>query len=242
MHFLINFFNVILYQPLLNGLILIYEYIPGHDFGIAIIILTVLIKLALYPFGTQSVRSQKILSELQPKIKEIQKKYKENKEEQTKALMELYKKNKVNPFSGCLPLLIQLPILIALYRVFWNGFQPEQMSLLYNFVKNPGLINTSFLAIIDLAKPSIVLAILAGILQYFQVKMVSPKQPEGSKRKVGFSGKVQKQMEFLMPVFTVIILFRLPSAIGLYWVVVTIFTISQQYLTFKAEKKSGLVN
>ncbi len=238
MHALIDFFNIILYQPLLNGLILIYEYIPGHDFGVAIIILTILIKLALYPFGSQSVKSQKVLSELQPKIKEIQKKYKDDKEKQTKELMALYKENKVNPFSGCLPLLIQFPILIALYRVFWNGFQVEKMSLLYGFVKNPGLINTLFLGIVDLSKPNFVLAILAGILQYFQTKMVMPKQGQDNKKKEGISGAMQKQMVYLMPVFTVIILFKLPSAIGLYWVVVTLFTIGQQYLVLQNKKLS----
>ncbi len=233
MSFFITIFNVVLYQPLLNGLILIYEYIPGHDFGIAIIILTILIKFILYPLGTQGVKSQKALSEIQPKIKEIQAKYKDNKEEQTKATMALYKKEKINPFSGCLPLLIQLPILIAMYRVFWKGFQPEQMMLLYSFVPDPGLINAFFLGIINLAKPNLVLAVLAGIFQFFQVKMVSPKTKTKEKQSSGFSGQMQKQMLYFMPAFTIIILFRLPSAIGLYWIVVTLFTIIQQYFIFK---------
>ncbi len=238
MSFLITAFNVILYQPLLNGLILIYEYFPGHDFGVAIIVLTVLIKLVLYPFGSQGVKSQKALSELQPKIKEIQVKHKGNKEEQTKAMMALYKEKKINPFSGCLPLLIQLPILFALYRVFWNEFQPGQTALLYSFIPDPGLINTFFLGIIDLAKPNLVLAFLAGIFQFFQTKMISPKTNGRTKKDSDFSAKMQKQMQYFMPVFTVIILFGLPSAIGLYWVTVTLFTIGQQYLIFKSEKKS----
>jgi YidC/Oxa1 family membrane protein insertase len=237
MSLFIDIFNIILYQPLLNGLILLYEYLPGHDFGIAIIVLTILIKFVLYPLGAQGVKSQKALSELQPKIKEIQAKYKDNKEEQTKRLMSLYKEKKISPFSGCLPLLIQLPILIALYRVFWKGFQPEQMALLYSFVPDPGLINAFFLGFINLAKPNIVLAVLAGIFQFFQVKMITPKTKAGSKGKSGFSEQIQKQTQYFMPAFTIIILFRLPSAIGLYWVAVTLFTIIQQYFIFKKEKQ-----
>ncbi len=207
---------------------MLYEYLPGHDFGIAVIALTVLIKFALYPLGAKGIKSQKSLSELQPRIKEIQLKHKDNKEEQTKAMMALYKEKKMNPFSGCLPVLIQLPILIALYRVFWKGFQPEQVALLYSFVPDPGVINAFFLGIIDLAKPNLILAVLAGIFQFFQVKMISPKTKSKKKQDAGFSGQMQKQMQYFMPAFTIIILFRLPSAIGLYWIVITLFTIIQQ--------------
>jgi len=236
MSLFITIFNVVLYQPLLNGLILLYEYIPGHDFGVAVIILTILIKFALYPLGAKGIKSQKALSGLQPKIKEIQLKYKDNKEEQTKAMMGLYKEKKINPFSGCLPLLIQLPILIALYRVFWRGFQSEQMAFLYSFVPNPGVMNTLFLGLIDLAKPNLVLAVLAGIFQFFQVKMISPKTKSKNKQGSGFSDQMQKQMQYFMPAFTIIILFRMPSAIGLYWVIVTLFTIIQQRFIFKSSE------
>ena len=121
MDLLISIFNTFLYRPLFNVLILFYQYVPGHDFGLAVIILTILIKLIFYPLGIKAIKSQKELSGLQPKIKEIQEKYKDNKEQQTKEVMALYKKERINPFSGCLPLLIQLPVLLALYRVFWRG-------------------------------------------------------------------------------------------------------------------------
>ena len=130
MSFFSKAFYAVLYQPLLNALVFLYTYLPGHDFGIAIIILTSLIKLLLYPLGTKAVRAQRALAELQPKIKEIQEKYKKDKATQTKEIMDLYKKEKVNPFAGMLPLIIQLPILIALYRVFWKGLQPEQAGYL----------------------------------------------------------------------------------------------------------------
>ena len=170
--FFISAFNIILYQPLFNALVLFYKYLPGNDFGIAIIVLTILTKLIISPFAVQGIKSQKVLQELQPKVQEIQKKFGKDKEKQAKALMELYKNEKVNPLSGCLPLLIQLPIFIALYRLFWNGFQAEQMQHLYSFISNPGVINTSFLGILDLSQPSVILAILTGILQLVQTKMV----------------------------------------------------------------------
>lgn len=236
MDFLINIFNTILYQPLFNALVLIYKYLPGHDFGVAVIVLTILIKFLFYPLGTKTIKSQKALSELQPKIKEIQEKYKDDKEKQAKATMELYKKEKISPFSGCLPLLIQLPVLIALYRVFWRGLQPEQMVRLYSFISSPGPISPTFLGIINLAQPNFVLAILAGILQFLQVKMTVSKtktEKKGSK----LSGQFQKQMQYFFPIFTVIILFRLPAAIGLYWLTTILFTIIQQYYIIKKREK-----
>jgi len=236
MNILITAFNTILYRPLLNALVLLYQYIPGHDFGVAVIVLTILIKFLFYPLGVKAIKSQKALSILQPKIKEIQEKYKDNKEQQTREIMGLYKKEKINPFSGCLPLLIQLPVLIALYRVFWHGLQPEQMILLYSFVPAPGIIDSTFFGIIDLANPNIIVAFLAGIFQFIQVKMTTPKPKKGKKQDSGFAGQMQKQMQYFMPAFMVLILFRLPSAIGLYWLTTTLFTIIQQYVILKKEK------
>jgi YidC/Oxa1 family membrane protein insertase len=233
MNVFFNAFNIVLYQPLFNALVLLYEYLPGHDFGIAVIVLTILIKVALYPLGTQGIKSQKALSAIQPKIKEIQEKYKKDKEQQTKALMEFYKKEKINPFSGCLPLLVQLPILLALFRVFWRGFGAERLAYLYSFVPYPGQINTSFLGILDLAAPSAILAVLTGIAQFFQTKMVSSKQRTAPKGAPDFSSMMQKQMLYFFPLFTVFILWRMPSAIGLYWLATTLFTIGQQYIILK---------
>ncbi len=232
MSFFVFIFNTFLYQPLLNGLIFLYNYL--NDFGLAIIFLTIIIKIILHPLGIKGIKAQKELSELQPKIKEIQKKYKDNQEEQMKQLLNLYKENKVNPFSGCLPLLIQFPILIALYRVFWYGLQPEQLNLLYSFISKPSKINTYFLGLVNLAQPNIFLAVLAGILQFVQVKMTTPQN--NNQQKNSFNAYLQKQSLYIMPIFTIIILFRLPSAIGLYWIVITIFTIIQQYFIFKPIK------
>ncbi len=242
MELLASAFNLILCQPLFNALVLLYQYLPGHDFGIAIIVLTIIIRLILYPLMVQSIRSQKVLSELQPKIQEIQKKNKQNKEGQGRAMMELYKKEKINPFGGCLPLLIQLPILYALFYIF-KDISPSALEktlekILYPFLSHPGSINTVFLGTIDLAQPCIVLAVLVGITQFFQTKMITPKAQK-NKQKEGmaqFSGMMQKQMLYFFPIIIVFILLRLPAALGLYWLVTTLFSIFQQHLIFKKPK------
>jgi len=236
MSLFISAFNLILYKPLFNALVLIYQYLPGHDFGVAVIILTVLIRITLYPLMVKSIRSQKALSELQPKIQEIQQKFKDNKEKQAKEMMSLYQKEKINPFGGCLPLLIQLPILIALYRVFWKGLEPGAMSYLYSFVPNPGTIDPTFLGLINLGEASLTLAVMAGITQFFQSKMLTPKTAKKQTKKdqmAQFSDMMQKQMLYFFPVFTVFILWKLPAAIGLYWIITALFTMGQQYLIFR---------
>ncbi len=222
----------LLYQFFLNALILLYQYLPGQDFGVAVIVLTILIKLALYPLSARGIRAQRALAQLQPKIKEIQKKFKNDREKQARAMMELYKKEGVNPFFGFLPLLIQIPILIAFFQVFWRGFGEEQLVFLYNFVPHPGQVNTTFLGIINLAEPSIILAIIIGIVQFFQTKMTMPSQGAGRGR-LDFSQLIQKQMLYFFPIFTVFILCFLPAALALYWLVMTLFTIAQQYIIFK---------
>ena len=227
---LIQFFNLVLYQPLLNGLILLYTYLPGRDFGIAVIVLTLIIRLILHPSSLKAIKSQKALSSLQPKIKEIQNKYKGNREELAKATMELYRREKISPFSGCLPLLLQLPILIALYRVFFflKDFAPEALkAVLYGFVPYPGLINLTFLGIINLSQSNFFLALTAGVLQFFQSKMSIGKQQS---KKGDFSSMMQSQMLYFFPVFTIFIVWKLGSIIGLYWIVSTLFSIGEQYI------------
>jgi YidC/Oxa1 family membrane protein insertase len=235
---LVSSFNLFLYNPLLNILLLLYRYLPGHDFGIAVIVLTILIRIILYPLGNQAIRSQKVLQELQPKLQEIQGKYKNDRENQAKATMELYKKEKINPFSGCLPLIIQLPILIALYRVFWRGLQPGVQTSLYSFVPYAGQINPMFLGIINLSQPSPLLAVFAGITQFIQSKMVSPQVKSSQGKNSDFSGMMQKQMLYFFPVFTILILWRFPAALAIYWIVTTLFSIFQQYLIFKPRAKA----
>jgi len=240
---LINFFYIILYQPLFNALVILYNYIPGHDFGIAIIFLTIIIRIILFPISVKAVKSQRSLQRIQPRMQEVQKKYKDDKEKQAKEILALYKEEKINPFSGLLLALIQLPILIALYRVFWSGLNPKELATLYSFVANPGHINALFLHVIDLSKPNLIFAILAGLTQYFQTKMLTPKsdpKTSGQNKGADFSQVMQKQMLYFLPVFTVIILISLPSALGLYWTISGLFSIIQQYLIFKSNKTTEL--
>ena len=254
MNFIIDIFNTILYRPLLNTLVILYQLMPGHDFGVAVILLTILTRLIIYPLMAQSLRSQKVLTKLQPKIRELQVKHKNDKEKQAKELISLYQKEKINPLGGFLPLLIQFPILIALYQVFWKGLRPESITNLYSFVSQPGIIKPTFLGLINLSQASLILAVLAGITQFFQSKknisQVQSKDPEGKQSSSGadkpetgqakkqnqtprFSNILQKQMLYFFPIFTVFILWKLPAAIALYWITTSLFSLVQQYFIFK---------
>jgi len=232
----IKFFHITLWQPLFNLLILFYLYIP--NLGVAIILLTLLIRIILYPLQGKAAKSQLALQEIQPKLKELQKKYKDNKEEQAKAMMALYKTEGINPFSGFLVMLIQFPILIVLYRLFWQGIQEENFQYLYSFVQRPETINSIFLGM-DLNEPSIILAILVGIAFFIQAKLSAPKKKvkkeQGSKAM--FGEMFQKQMLYVFPIFIVFILWNLPSALGLYLLISGIFTASQQYFAKKKRQE-----
>lgn len=232
---MIQLYNTILYQPLLNFLVFLYN-VAGHDLGIAIILLTLIIKLILYPLSRQSIKSQKALQDLQPKIEALKKQYKNEKEKQAKAMMELYRTEKVNPLSSCLPLLIQLPFLIAVYQVFQTGLNSASLSLLYPFIQNPGQLNAISFGFVDLAKPNIILAILTGAAQFWQTKMLSIKRPPkampGAKDE-DMMAVMNKQMLYFMPVLTVVIGISLPAGLVLYWLVMTLLTALQQLVMFK---------
>jgi len=232
-----DFFNLVLYQPLFNILILLYTYLPGHDFGVAVIVLTLIIKLILLPTSLKAVRSQRIMADLQPKLKEIQEKYKDNKEKQSQEIFKLYQKTKTNPFSGCLPLLLQLPVLIALYQVFLKGFKNEILeSTLYSFVPYSKSISLMFLGIIDLSQPNFFLALIAGILQFIQSKISMPKKTSDKK---DTSQMIQSQMTYFFPLLTVFIVWKFGSIIGLYWITSTLFSIGEYYLITKKMKTNA---
>lgn len=232
-----NIFNVILYQPIFNLLVFFYNTIPGHDVGVAIIVLTIVIRLILWPFAQKSLKSQKAMQTIQPKIEELKKKYKDNKEKMTQEMMRLYKEEKVNPFSSCLPLLIQFPFLIAVFQVFRNGLSSDaSLNLLYPFVANPGHINAIAFGFLDLAKSNIYLAILAGLAQFWQAKMMVTKKPAvntpGSKDE-SMMAAMNKQMVYFMPLITVFISMSLPGGLALYWFITTLLMAVQQIFIFK---------
>ena len=230
-----QFFTVIFYQPLWNALVIIYNFLPNHDIGWSIILLTIAIKVVLFPFSLQSLRSQKAMQTLQPKINALKAQFKGEKEKQAKAMMELYKNEKVSPLSSCLPLLIQFPILIALYQVLRAGLGHPSPELLYGFVQNPGALDPHFFGVFDLAKPNYLLAILAGIFQFIQTKMIQVKPPPAAisetpaAKDESTMAMMNKQMLYVMPVMTVFIGAGLPGGLALYWLVNNIVTVGQQF-------------
>lgn len=232
-------FTTILYQPLLNLLVFFYNVVPGHDLGLAIVLLTIVIKIILYPFSRQSIKGQKALQQLQPKINALKEQYKNDKEQQAKAMMALYKEEKVNPLSSCLPMLVQLPILLAVFRVFQSGLKNGSLALLYPFVANPGSLNVVSIGFVNLAQPNLVLAVLAGAAQFWQARMLTttrpPKKMPGAKDE-DMMAMMNKQMLYVMPVLTVVIGMSLPGGLALYWFVVTILTALQQVFMFKKDK------
>lgn len=229
-----DFFNTILVYPLLNLLVFTYQYIP--DIGVAIIIITALVRLALLPSFHKSLKHQKILTDLQPKMDEIKHKYKDDKEQLAKATMELYKAHKVNPLSSCLPIIIQLPILIALYQVFIRSLNGQELQGLYTFVQNPGQISPMFLNFLNLSYPNIPLAALAALLQYWQAKMMAPKivSQDATAKMMSY------QLLYFLPALTFFIGFTLPASLPLYWIVTTLFGLGQQYYIIRKEAKEGL--
>ncbi len=239
-------FTILFYQPILNLLIFLYNTISFQDLGIAIILLTIVIKLVFWPLGKTAIKSQKALQDLQPKIEELKKRHADNKAELSRATMDLYKENKVNPFSSCLPLLIQLPFLLAVYRVFTNSIN-NQLELTYSFISRPTIINTLSLGFLDLAHPSVYLAVLAGLAQFLQAKMMINKPTANVVKGAedNMAAIMNKQMLYFMPALTIFIGISLPGGLTLYWLVLTLLTALQQVLTFKknsGSKAAGIID
>lgn len=230
-----NIFNQILVHPLLNLLLFFYQYIP--DIGVVIILVTVIVRLLLLPSFHKSLKHQKALNALQPKMNEIKEKYKDDKEQQAKAIMELYKVHKVNPLSSCLPLLIQLPILIALYRVFIQSLNGQPLEGVYSFITNPGHIDPMFIGWLNLANKNIVMAVIAGLLQFWQSYIMLPKNQ-------GKDDSMSKMMRFqtlyFLPGITILFGAQFPAGLTLYWIVTTLFGIGQQYYILRKEAKEVL--
>ncbi|MBI2068696.1 MAG: YidC/Oxa1 family membrane protein insertase [Candidatus Yanofskybacteria bacterium] len=223
---MISIFNEILFRPLFNITVFLYDILPWNDFGLAIIVLTVIIKFIFLPLTTKSIRSQKKLSQLNPQIQQIKEKYKNNPKAQSEATLALYRENGINPLSGCLPLLIQIPILIGLYQAFIVGLKPESLGMLYGFVKNPGAINQTSFWFIDIGSKMPVLAILAGGLQFLQAKK-SSAQTQGPGA-VPEMKALNSQMLYFFPIMVIVIGWNLPAGLLLYWLTTTAFSIVEQ--------------
>src|SRR3989338_7806903 len=232
-----NIWDTVLYGPLLNALAFLVSIVPGGDVGIAVIILTLFVKTVLFPLSQRSIESQIKMNLLAPELKKI-KDSGASKEEQAKQTFELYKHHKTNPFSGCLLVLIQIPIIFALYYVFLKGINLDG-GLLYSFINVPEHINMIFLGVLDIGQKSIILAILAGVSQYFQAllmpKPVAPEKPSGSFQE-NFKKSMHTQMKYIFPFVVAFIAYSVSGAVALYWITSNIFAIGQQVYANKKKK------
>lgn len=234
--------HVFVYKPLYNILILLIAMLPGNSAGGAIILLTLFVKILLYPLTGKSIRAQQAMRELEPELKRIREAHKDDKQKQAKLTMELYQKQGVNPLSGCLPILLQIPIIIGLYWVFLKGLHIDT-SLLYGFVLPPEGLDMHFL-FFDLTQKSIILALLAGVTQYIQTyislgKAVppSPSEPGKASFQEDFARSMQLQMRYILPVMIGFIAYTSAGAVALYWATSNILSILQELLMKRSRSK-----
>jgi len=243
--FMSYIFHTFFYNPLYNGLILVLSWLPSPDIGIAVILFTFLVKLVLFPLSKKAVQTQLRLREVEPQLKVMKEKYKDNREKQATEMLALYKRNGINPFSGIFLALIQLPIVLALYYIFLNGGLPVvDVSLLYSFVKEVFTAvsvppNIHFLGFLDVSRPQIILAILAGIGQFIQIQLSIPKIAKVEKPtfKDDLAQNMNTSVRYVLPVFILIISLTLSGAVALYFIAGSIFTIGQELYLKKSLKK-----
>jgi YidC/Oxa1 family membrane protein insertase len=241
---MIALWDSFVYEPLYNILVLLIGILPGASVGGAIIILTIIVKLALFPLTGKSIEAQRAMKELEPELKRIRDAHKDDRQKLSKKTMELYQERGVSPFSGCLPILIQMPIIIGLYWVFWKGLAVVNEEILYGFVQSPGALDMHFL-LFDLAAKSIVLAVLAGFSQFIQTRLSlgaqTPPTPttEGKQPSFqeDFAKSMQMQMRYILPVMIGFIAYTTSGAVALYWTTSNILSIMQELLMQRAKKK-----
>ncbi|MBU1018441.1 MAG: YidC/Oxa1 family membrane protein insertase [Patescibacteria group bacterium] len=252
---LTTFWREAFYKPIHNALIFTISILPGHSLALAIIIITLLVRTILLIPSQHALRSQRRLQEIQPKIEAVKKKYANNQEKIAMETMKVWQENKVNPFGSCLPLLIQFPILIALFYTIKEGLNPDKIALLYDFQQDFSLssINISFLGIFDLTKIEIYFfPIAVGMLQFTQMKLAlqrkktkKDKKNEKSPAKKGQKQDLASDMEnankmmiYFMPLMIAFFTASIPSGVGLYWGTSTIYGIVQQVIVNKETPKN----
>lgn len=230
-------FNTFLYYPILNSLVFFYNTIGLKDLGIAIILTTILVRCVLFPIYQKVIKQQVLSAKISPEVARIQKEYKEDREKQTKELLGLYKKHKVNPFYVIFAIAVQIPVFLAVWKVI-NGTGSAIGEGLYSFVANPGTLNQMFFGLVNLGEKSAVLVIAAAVIQFFQSKMASTATPkvEGGPKNP-FSGN---QLSIMMSGITLVILWNLPAAIAIYWITTTLFSVVQQWIVNNSMKNEEL--
>ncbi|MEK9155150.1 MAG: YidC/Oxa1 family membrane protein insertase [Patescibacteria group bacterium] len=234
-----SLFFTVLYQPLYNLLVFVYNLAPWGGLGFAIIVLTIIVKTIVLPLTYKSMKAQKEMQEIQPKIAEIKEKYKDDKETLAKELMSVYKVHNVNPFASCLPTVVQLFVFIALYQVLAAGIHSIDPSALYAFVPNPGTMSAMF-AGIDLGKVSIPLAAVSAIAQYFQARQMVTRRPPKSAQATSaaldedMTAMMNKMMLYFLPVMMFVLgATQLPGGLTLYILISTLYTYAMYALFMK---------
>ncbi len=226
-----------MYDPLYNGLTFFVGIIPTHDIGLAIIALTIVVRIVIYPLSSRAIKAQMEMKKIAPEIELLKAKYKDNREEQGRAIFALYKERGVHPFASIGLVLIQFPVLIGLYWVFYKGgFPSVDSSLLYSFIHIPASVNMEFLGILDMSKRSIVLAVLASLTQFIYTRLSMgsrQKVLEASPVEASLSGDMAKsfdlQARYMLPGIIGVIAYTIPAAAPLYWVTSNILMIVQEY-------------
>lgn len=231
-------FNTFIYTPLYNALVFLIDTLPGASVGMAVIVLTVLVKIILLPLAYKVARTQVVVKHIQPEIDALQKEFKEDKQQLTLKTLELYKKHRINPLLGIVVLIVQLPIVFGLYWVFYKGGLPEiHTDALYSFVRGDIVPNMHFLGLIDMGARNAPLAFLVGITQFMTMRIVMPEMPKvaGSEAtfKEDFARSMHIQMKYILPFIMTSVAYFVSAAVSLYWLTSNVFSIGQELLVRK---------
>ena len=245
------FWHLFFFDPIYNLFIFILNHVRGGDVGIAIILLTILIKVLLLPLSLRAAKTQYAMHTLEPELARIKETHTGNREKIAKETMEAYKNAGINPFASILLTLIQIPILISLYFSVSRGggvaLPNINTALLYAFVPAPETVDMIFLGIVDIAAKSLPLALLAGITQCMHTKLTLPvlapreetAEPK-SNFKDDFARSMQIQMRYVMPAVIFFVAYRFSATIALYFLISNIIAIGQEYVVRRHIPTQGL--
>ncbi len=235
-------FRAIVSKPLFNLLVFLTKILPSHSFGWAIVIMTLIVRLALFLPNQKAMKSQRELQKLQPKLADLKAKHKGNQQMIAMETMKLYKTHKINPMSSCLPMLFQMPFLIGIYYIVREGLSPHLDYLLYNVQGGFDLsvVDSIFFGLnLNLPGP-ILLALAVGVAQWGAVKLslVAKKRKEKNSDKPvvkqeGMGGQMEqmnKVMLWVMPAMIAFFATSFPAGVSIYWLTSTVFGIFQQKL------------
>lgn len=243
-----SFFTTVFYQPIYNVLVFLITLLPGADAGIIIILVTIIVRLVLFPLSQKSIRTQLRMKEITPELEALKLKYANDKQEQARQTMAFYKQKGVNPFSGFFAILIQFPIIISLYQIFYaGGISKIDPALLYSFVHVPThVVSMVFLGFIDLTSKNIIFALLAAVTQFLQALIITPTpQPvvAGEKKSIGndLARSMTFQSKYVFPILIFFIAYAVSAAVSLYWIASNTFSIFQELYIRAQYKKNAKV-